>query len=271
MEQWFEGKVALVTGAGSGIGRASALGFARRGAAVVVSDIAEGTGKETVDIITGEGGRATFVHADTGREEDIVALVDSTILEYGRLDCAHNNAGIGLPAFVPFFDISSADWDRVVNVNYRGVFLCMKYQIPHLLKQSASAIVVTASRAAFFGGPGNSPYTSSKHAVVGLVKSVALEFASRGLRVNAICPSYTRTTMTLRHPQALLDQVSSSQPMGRPAEADEVAAAVQWLCSTEASFINGVALPVDGGSSVLPADLVQSMLRISGREAADGT
>lgn len=264
MTDWLEGRVALVTGAGSGIGRASARAFAAGGAAVLVSDVDESTGRETVEQILGDGGTAHFHAADTANESDIQAMVDTTIAQYGHLDFAHNNAGIGLKGFTPFHDISVEDFDRVINVNYRGVFLCMKYQIPYLLKQKRSAIVVTSSRSAFFGGPGNSPYTSSKHAVSGLVKSVALEFARRGLRVNAICPAYTRTTMTHRHPPELLERVVEAAPMGRAAEAEEMADAALWLCSPAASYVNGVSLPVDGGSSALPADLVPVLNQVAG-------
>lgn len=264
MNYGFDGQVALITGAGAGIGQASALEFARHGARVVVSDIDEESGTSTTSMIRDRGGDAVFVPADISRESDVAELVRAGVERWGRLDFAHNNAGVATGVFSALHETSVEEFDRIIDVNYRGVFLCMKYQIPHLLEQERSAIVVTASRASFSGGPGSSPYTSSKHAVDGLVKSAALEYASRGLRVNAICPSYTETAMTLRHPKRLRDFVIESAPMQRGAAPEEMASVVAWLCSDGASYVNGVALPVDGGSSILPATQVPLMKKIAG-------
>jgi NAD(P)-dependent dehydrogenase (short-subunit alcohol dehydrogenase family) len=252
---WFVGRVAIVTGAGSGIGRASALAFAREGASVVVSDVSDETGRETVELIEAAGGEALYVRTDVADETAVRELVAETTRAFGRLDFAHNNAGIGLARSTLVTELDANEFDRVVAVNLRGVFLCLKHQIPELLKQKESAIVITSSRSGLLGGPGNTAYVASKHAVNGLTKSVALEFSRRGLRVNAICPSYTETTMTKRHPKATLDYVVATHPMGRAALPEEMAEAVVWLCSPLASYVNGALLPLDGGSGILPADM----------------
>ena len=243
----FSGRVALVTGAAGGIGRASALGFARAGAAVVVADVDDAGGRETVDLVEAAGGRAIFVHADVSSSDSVQALLARTIDEYGRLDYAHNNAGVAA-AQHDVGDLPEAEWDRVQGVMLRGVYLSMKYEIPHLLAEGG-AIVNTASGAGLVGYPGQSPYVSSKHGVLGLTKSAALEYGRRGIRVNAVCPGTALTPMV----EAVIEQPGLEEalvalhPIGRIGTADEIANAVLWLCSDDASFVLGTALSVDGG------------------------
>src|SRR5262245_53358781 len=246
-----EGKVALVTGAGSGIGRATAVAFAAAGAKVVVSDVAVDGGHETVARINGAGGEATFVRADVSVAHDAAALVHAAVEAYGRLDYAHNNAGIEGSAArgTAFHEYPEAVWDEVLRINLTGVWLCMKAELAQMLAQGGGAIVNTASVAGLVGGAGPA-YTASKHGVVGLTKTAALAYAQRGVRVNAVCPGIVRTPMLERvfagRPEAE-ERALAAEPVGRFAAPEEVAAAVVWLCSDAASFVTGVALPVDGG------------------------
>ena len=244
----FSGKVALVTGAASGIGRASALAFARQGAKVVVADVKVGGGEETVKLVGQGGGDALFFCADVTIADQISALVKKTVEHYGRLDYAHNNVGmLGAPAALA--ECSEEAWDRIVNVNLRSVWLCMKHEIPVMIEQGSGAIVNTASVAGLVGVRGLSPYTATKHAVVGLTKTAALDYVKRGIRVNAICPGLVRTPMVENYTQqnpVIEEQLLMFQPLGRMAAPDEIAAAVVWLCSDEASFVTGTAMTIDG-------------------------
>jgi NAD(P)-dependent dehydrogenase (short-subunit alcohol dehydrogenase family) len=243
----FSGRVALVTGAAAGIGRASALAFAAAGAAVVVADVDHAGGDETVRLAREAGGDARFVPADVASSDSVQRMVDATIAAYGRLDFAHNNAGVAA-AQHDVGDLPEAEWDRVQGVMLRGVYLCMKYEIPHLLAVGG-ALVNTASGAGLVGYPGQSPYVSSKHGVLGLTKSAALEYGHRGVRVNAVCPGTVRTPMVeaaTRMP-GLEEQLVALHPIGRIGTPDEIAQAVLWLCSDGASFVLGHALAVDGG------------------------
>ncbi len=250
MANWFVGKVALVTGAGSGIGRASAQKFAQEGAKVIVSDIIEQGGQETVRLIREAGGEATFIKVDVARASDVEALIRSTVDTYGRLDCAHNNAGIeGATALIA--DYSEADFDRLIGINLKGVWLCMKYEVIQFLKQGrGGAIVNTSSAAGLVGFPGVTPYVASKHAVAGITKTVALEYAKSGIRINAVCPGVIDTPMIQRlissNPQGR-EALLQTEPVGRFGTPQEVANAIAWLCSDEASFVTGVPVPIDGG------------------------
>jgi len=252
MTESLGGKVALVTGGGSGIGRATALAFARAGAKVVVSDVNAGGGEATVDHVKQVGGQATFVAADVTQAGEVAALVARTVEICGRLDYAFNNAGISSAALVPdgtpIHDYPEEAWDRLIDINLKGVWLCMKYELPQMLRQGGGAIVNAASIMGLVGGA-NFAYNASKHGVVGLTKSAALFYAAQSIRVNAVCPGYVRTPMTERiwsDPERARE-IAARHPMGRFGTAEEVAETVVWLCSDAASFVTGVALPVDGG------------------------
>ncbi len=244
-----EGKVVLVTGGSSGIGRATALVFAREGAKVVVADVLTDDGEETVQKIIDAGGEAIFVKTDVSKAAEVVALVDSAVSTYGRLDCAFNNAGIeGIIA--PTADYTEESWDRVIDVNLKGVWLCMKYEIPQMLKQGSGAIVNTASFLGLVGLQGTPAYCASKGGVIQLTKTAALEYATKGIRINAVCPGVIRTPMLERvtggKPE-LEAQFTALEPVGRMGAPGEVAEAVVWLCSDAASFVTGNSMIVDGG------------------------
>ena len=248
-----EGRVALVTGGSSGIGRASAIAFARNGAKVVVADINVEGGQETERIIKQAGGDAIFIKTDVSKAAEVASMIDKTIEKYGRLDCAHNNAGIlirGINAQTT--KCTEEDWDRVISINLKGVWLCMKYEIPQMLKQGAGAIVNTSSIAGLVALENSVAYNASKHGVVGLTRAAALEYAKGGIRVNAVCPGFVSTPMLEQNTdeaeaQALVERLKIEMPLGRKGTPEEVAEAVVWLCSDAASFITGHALAVDGG------------------------
>ncbi len=243
------GKVAIVTGGGSGIGRASALAFAREGAKVVVADVVVEGGEETVRLIQHNGGAAIFVKTNVSKAAEVEALVARAVLTYGRLDCAHNNAGIEGPGATTV-DYAEESWERVLAINLTGVWLCMKYEIPHMLKQGSGAIVNTASTAGLVGYPRGSAYVASKHGVVGLTKTAALEYAKSGIRVNAVCPGAIDTPMMGRitdHRPQRAARMAAAEPVGRMGQPAEIAEAVVWLCSEAASFVTGHAMAVDGG------------------------
>jgi NAD(P)-dependent dehydrogenase (short-subunit alcohol dehydrogenase family) len=243
-------KVALVTGAGSGIGRASAVALAAEGARVLVSDLDATGGEETVARIRAAGGEARFWPADVTRADQVAALVEQALAAYGRLDCAHNNAGIEGTTGTPTHRYAEDDWDRVIATNLKGVWLGLKHEIPIMLRQGGGAIVNTASVAGLVGFPGASAYAASKHAVNGLTKTAALEYAPHGIRVNSVCPAFIRTPMVERviagDPEREV-RLAAQQPIGRMGRPEEVAAAVVWLCSDAASFVTGSTMTIDGG------------------------
>jgi len=244
-----EGKVALVTGGASGIGRATALTFAREGAKLVIADINEDSGQQTVHMITEQGGEAIFVRTDVSRAVEVQALISKAVETYGRLDCAHNNAGIAGGVRALTADYPEERWHHVIAVNLTGVWLCMQYEIPQMRSQGSGAIVNTASAWGLVGAPGASAYVASKHGVVGLTKTAALEYAQQGIRVNCICPGVIETPMTergLSDPE-LRARLLASEPIGRVGTPEEIAEAVVWLCSDAASFVTGHAMSVDGG------------------------
>ncbi len=245
-----KGKVALVTGGGSGIGRATATAFAREGAKVAIADYAPEGGERTVKEITAAGGEAIFINADVSVGRQVEAMVNKVVQTWGRLDCAHNNAGIeGRIASV--VDCTEENFDRITAINFKGVWLCMKYEIPQMLKQGGGAIVNTASVAGLVGFRNLVAYNASKGGVVLMTKTAALEYAQSGIRVNAVCPGVIRTPMVAR----LVDSstlytekdLEAGEPVGRMGRPEEIAESVVWLCSDAASFVTGVAMAVDGG------------------------
>jgi NAD(P)-dependent dehydrogenase (short-subunit alcohol dehydrogenase family) len=244
-----EGRVALVTGAGSGIGRAAALAFAREGAQVVVSDVVAEGGNETLRLIEEAGGKGMFIQGDVAVAADVQALVREVEEHYSRLDCAFNNAGIeGLQA--PTAECTEENWDRVLTVNLKGIWLCMKHEIPMMLRQGGGAIVNTASVAGLVGFPNIPAYNASKGGVIQLTKTAALEYAKDGIRVNALCPGVIRTPMVDRFVGGSAEaevQFVAMEPVGRMGLPQEVAEAAVWLCSDAASFVTGHAMVVDGG------------------------
>ncbi|MSR84536.1 MAG: SDR family oxidoreductase [Candidatus Latescibacteria bacterium] len=249
MNAELQGKVALVTGAGSGIGRATAQAFALAGAQVVVADVDPKGGEKTVALIAGAGGQALFVQADVTQAAQVEALVGQAVSAYGGLDCAFNNAGIGGTG-ASTAEYTEEDWDRLMAVNLKGVWLCLKYELRQMLRQGRGAIVNNASVWGIAGLENAAAYTASKHGVVGLTKVAALENATTTIRVNAVCPGFTRTPLI---EQLLIDRpemeakIMARQPIGRLGTPEEVAAAAVWLCSPASSFVTGQALGVDGG------------------------
>ena len=244
-----DGKVVLVTGGGSGIGRATALAFAAEGSRVVVVDLRLSDLEETVAMVRKAGGTADGCQTNVTQSAEVARMVAFVVERYGALDVAFNNAGIGGTPFVPLADYSEATFDEVIATNLRGVFLCMKYELPHLVATSG-AIVNTASVAGLSGGRVGAGYYASKHGVVGLTRAAAVEYADKGVRINAVAPSVIRTPMSERaffHSESITAQVTARHPMGRLGTPDEVARAVVWLCSSAASFTTGHVLPIDGG------------------------
>lgn len=246
----FAGKVALVTGAASGIGRAAAELFAARGAKVAVADLRTEGGLETVARIERAGGSAFFVQADVSSEPAVIAMVEKTIARYGGLHCAFNNAGYG-GKFLPFTELSLEEWNRTIAISLTSAFLCMKHEIAHMVSAGGGAIVNTASGAGYVPAPGMPAYTAAKHGVLGLVKLGAKEFARRNIRVNAICPGVTDTPMMqgfIGGDPALEKLMLDTLPFGRMGRPEEMAEAAVWLCSDAASFVSGESMLVDGAS-----------------------
>jgi NAD(P)-dependent dehydrogenase (short-subunit alcohol dehydrogenase family) len=244
-------KVMIVTGGSSGLGRAAAIACAKEGASVIVADVNENGALETVEFIERSGGMAWFMRADVSKAKDVEALVTETVRRYGHLDCAFNNAGIEGPAF-PAGGYPEEDWDRVISINQKGVWLCMKYEIGQMLSTGGGSIVNTSSAAGIRGLPYQSAYSTSKHAVIGLSRTAAVEYAKKGIRINALCPGFIDTGLTrivLAKKPELAEKYRKLVPMGRFGREEEVAEAVVWLCSDASSFITGHALVIDGGAS----------------------
>lgn len=246
MEKLLENKVALVTGAGSGIGRAIALAYAASGAKVVVCDINETAGRATVEQIFAEGGTATFNKADTSNVKDNEAVVDATLRAYGALHIACNNAGIG-GSSAAVGDTNPEDWNKMIAINLSGVFYGMRYQIPAMLKSGGGAIVNMASILAQVGFRDSAGYVAAKHGVVGLTRTAALEYASHNIRINAVGPGFIRTPLLDSLSEEMFAGLASQHPAGRLGEASEVAELVLWLSSGKASFVHGSYYPIDGG------------------------
>lgn len=247
MNKVFENKTAFVTGSSFGIGRAAARAFAKKGARVILADVIEDN--ETLDLIKKEGGEAFFVKCDVSQENDVKKATEVALDQYGSLDYAFNNAGVeGLSANT--HEATMENWDKVLGINLRGVFMCMKYQINIMLKQGKGVIVNNASVAGLVGFPGIPAYVASKHGIIGLTKNAALEYAQQGIRVNVVCPGVIRTPMIDRFTgkdKTVEKQFAEDEPIGRLGDPEEVANAVTWLCSDEASFVTGISFPVDGG------------------------
>ena len=260
MAEKLEGKVAVVTGGSSGIGRATSIAFAREGAKVVVSDVNIDGGEETVNMVREQGGEAFFVKTDVSKADEVKALIDQAVDAYGRLDCGFNNAwGLGKPAsaeamksfMVPPHECAEDIWDQTIDICLKGVWLCMKYEVQQMLKQGVGTIVNTASALGLVGMKGlSTPYIASKHGIIGLTKTAALEYSAQGIRVNAVCPGTIRTAVhdtILEEDPTVIESWAALHPIGRVGEPPEVAEAVVWLCSDAASFVTGHSLLVDGG------------------------
>lgn len=243
------GKVALVTGASSGIGRAIALAFAKQGIQVVVADIDAKGGKDTVLQLKDTGSKTMLIQCDVCKAGEIQTMIETIVKEFGRLDYACNNAGIHQDLPVPLAQADEATWDRIIAVNLKGVFLCMKYEILQMLKQGGGVIVNTSSLAGLLSEAGSCAYTASKHGVMGLTKAAAIEYAQKGIRINAVCPAIIETPMSKKAPAHVRQMLLGMHPVGRFGKPEEVAGAVMWLCSESASFVTGTGVILDGGAS----------------------
>lgn len=250
MASLFESKVAVITGAGSGIGRACALAFAREGAHVVASDIAPEGGNETINLIKQAGGEATFIRCDVAQPQEIEALIHNTVETYGRLDCAVNNAGIaGVQATTADYPLEN--WQKVININLTAPWLCMKYELVQMVKQGKGAIVNMASILGTTGFAQSGAYVAAKHGLVGATRTAALEYAKAGIRVNAVCPGFIETPLLhqteVGSNAQILQAIANMHPVGRLGTPEEIANMVLWLCSDAASFVTGATMIVDGG------------------------
>ena len=249
MAKQFEGKVALITGGNSGIGKVTSIKFAEAGAKVVIAARRSEEGEKTVEEIRKVGGEAVFIKTNVAQSSEVEDLVSKTVAAYHRLDYAFNNAGVGGGG--PLHEFTEEDWDRIVDINLKGTWLCMKYQIRQMLKQGSGAIVNNSSGAGLTGYSRSPLYSASKHGVIGLSKSAALQYITKGIRINVVCPGVIMTPMienAYESGPGVKEWFESIQPTGQAGDPEEVAHAVLWLCSDTASFVTGVALPVDGGA-----------------------
>jgi NAD(P)-dependent dehydrogenase (short-subunit alcohol dehydrogenase family) len=250
----FAGKVAFVTGAASGIGRATVLAFAREGTSVVAADVSEEGNQETARMVQQDGGRVIAVRCDVTRSDEVKAALAKTIEAFGRLDFAFNNAGVEPRKSAPTADYEEQEWNRIIDINLRGVFLCMKHEIPLILRHgSGGAIVNTSSGAGIIGIKGSPAYTAAKHGLLGITKAAALDYAAQNIRINAVCPGYIETPMMERFTGGTPEgraKVVAEEPIGRMGKPEEIAAAVLWLCSDAAAFMIGHAMVIDGGQTV---------------------
>ncbi|MFZ5916460.1 MAG: SDR family NAD(P)-dependent oxidoreductase [Chloroflexota bacterium] len=250
-----EGKVAIITGGGSGIGRATAILFAREGARVVVADIAPEGGRETVEAIRRKGGEAIWVETDVSKAGDVMVMVDATIQAFGRIDVLFNNAAVTLPASV--VEATEEVWDRTMAIDLKGVFLPCKYAIPHMIRGGGGAVINTASMCGLVASPNQAPYSAAKGGVVALTRQMAIDYAAHNIRVNGIAPSEVRTPMFLGFinrapdPEKKMQELVARIPMRRVAEPEELARAALFLASDDSSYVTGVTLPVDGGLTAM--------------------
>ncbi|MEZ4825200.1 MAG: glucose 1-dehydrogenase [Bacteroidia bacterium] len=249
MDHMFAGKTIVITGAASGIGRATALLFAQRGGKVVVSDVNTAGGEETVNKIKAAGGEAVFFEANVGIAGEVNQLMDFAVSHYGSLDIGINNAGIGGPR-MRLGDISAEAFDEIISINLHGVFYCMKSEIQHMLKGKGGVIVNVSSVAGMRALPLSAAYSASKHAVLGLTRTAAVEYSRKNIRINAVCPVFTRSAMVdkmFELDPRLEERLVQAIPLGRYGEPEDIAGSIAWLCSPEAAFVTGLCLPIDGG------------------------
>lgn len=248
-EKQFAGKVAFVTGAASGIGRSTAIAFAEHGANVVIVDRSADALAETAAQVDAAGGRVEMIECDTSQPEAVEAAIARTVAIFGRLDFAFNNAGVeNTPT--PLADIDLTEWDRIIGINLRGTFVCMKHEIAQMLKQGGGVVINNSSGAGIKGIPGGAAYAASKHAIIGVTKSAALDYATSNIRVNAILPGNIATPMMDRFTDGDLQKAIDQEPVGRLGKPEEIAGAVIWMCSDLASFVTGASISVDGGWSL---------------------
>ena len=245
----FEGKVCLITGAGSGIGRAASLAFAKHGATIIVTDVAIEGGKETVEMVKRAGGKAEFIRVNVSKSAEVDQMVEQVVKQHGRLDIAINNAGIGGP-WGRLSDITFADWDQLMDINLSGVFYCMKAELTAMAEMKTGVIINVSSIAGLRGLAHSSAYSATKHAVIGLTKSAALEYARANIRINAVCPAFTRSPLfdkMFEIDPSYQEKLLRNIPMRRYGEPGDIADAMVWLASEDASFVTGQCLPLDGG------------------------
>lgn len=246
-----KGKTALVTGAGSGIGRGIAQAFGEKGAMVVAADISRELADGTVRLIRERGGKAEFRSCDVSNKGDVQILIENIIKDFGHLDYACNNAGIHNPTPEFLLDVDEEMWDRIIEINLKGVFLCMKYEVQAMLKEGRGVIINISSLSGILGEPGSYAYSAAKHGVMGLTKTAAYDFAKSGIRINAVCPAAVDTPGLAAAPQEFREKLKDDIPLGRIGKPEEIAGAVLWLCSDQASFVTGTGLIIDGGVSTV--------------------